>query len=108
MLPRVTPLPIGPLLLREVLVPTILAAPTPRLADRACLVEGRPAAHTRSLGAARRRMGQRSGDGGRVKRTPSPEWLAFLPHLLHPDQIAYEEIRPVVALHQEIQARAAE
>jgi hypothetical protein len=38
----------------------------------------------------------------------SPGWLAFQTCLIHPDQIAYEEIRPVVALGQEIKARAAE
>jgi len=45
---------------------------------------------------------------GRTRRAASPDWLAFQKTLLHPDQIAYEEIRPVVALHQEIKARAAE
>jgi hypothetical protein len=39
---------------------------------------------------------------------PSREWLAFQATLLHPDQIAYEEIRPVVVLGQEIKTRAAE
>jgi hypothetical protein len=44
----------------------------------------------------------------RMKRAPSPEWQAFQATLLYPDQIAYEEIRPVVVLGQEIKARAAE
>jgi len=46
--------------------------------------------------------------GERAKRAPSPEWQAFQAHLIDPTQIAYEEIRPVVALHQDIKARAAE
>ncbi len=48
--------------------------------------------------------------GTRVKRkrTPSPEWQAFQATLLHPDQIAYEVIRPVVTLGQDLTSRAAE
>jgi putative transposase len=42
------------------------------------------------------------------RRTASPDWLAFQARLIHPDQIAYEEVRPVVALGQEIKVRAAE
>jgi hypothetical protein len=37
-----------------------------------------------------------------------PGWLAFQACLIHPDQLAYEEIRLDVALGREIKARAAE
>jgi hypothetical protein len=52
-------------------------------------------------------MGRKPGSTA-VRRPPSPEWEAFQATLLHPEQIAYEAIRPVVALGQEIKARAAE
>src|SRR5260221_11759964 len=45
---------------------------------------------------------------GRKRQAASPDWLAFQKRLIHPDQIAYEEIRPVVALQQDLKARAAE
>jgi hypothetical protein len=49
-----------------------------------------------------------SGRRRRARGTASPAWLAFQARLIHPDQIAYEEIRPVAVLGQEIKARAAE
>jgi hypothetical protein len=51
-------------------------------------------------------MGRKRGQ--RQKRTPSHEWLTFQLELIHPDQVAYEEVRPVVALHHDIKSRAAE
>lgn len=50
----------------------------------------------------------RGGTRVKRKRTPSPEWQAFQATLLHPDQIAYEVIRPVVTLGQDLTSRAAE
>jgi transposase len=44
----------------------------------------------------------------RAKRMPSGEWLARQAQLIHPEQIAYEEVRPVVVLHQSIKEWAAE
>lgn len=44
----------------------------------------------------------------RKKRQPSSEWQVFQATLLHSDQIAYEETRPVVVLGRDIKARAAE
>lgn len=58
--------------------------------------------------AGSRERGAPATRAGRTRRRPSPEWQAFQATLLHPDQIAYEEIRPVVVLGQEIKARAAE
>ncbi|HEY7341694.1 MAG TPA: DDE-type integrase/transposase/recombinase [Ktedonobacterales bacterium] len=51
---------------------------------------------------------QRGGTRVKRKRTPSPEWQAFQATLLHPDQVAYEVIRPVVTLGQDLTSRAAE
>jgi len=58
--------------------------------------------------AGSRERGAHAARAGRTQRRPSQEWQAFQATLLHPDQIAYEEIRPVVVLGQEIKARAAE
>lgn len=58
--------------------------------------------------AGSRGRGARTARAGQTQRQLSPEWQAFQATLLHPDQIAYEEIRPVVVLGQEIKARAAE
>jgi putative transposase len=58
--------------------------------------------------AGSRGRGGRVARAGRTRRRPSPEWQVFQATLFHPDQIAYEEIRPVVVLGQEIKARAAE
>src|SRR5262249_19518655 len=51
---------------------------------------------------------RRKQGGDATRRQPSPEWQAFQATLIHPEQIAYEEIRPVVALGHGIKARAAE
>jgi transposase len=51
-------------------------------------------------------MGRKRGQ--RQQRPPSLEWLTFQLELIHPEQVAYEEVRPVVALHQDIKSRAAE
>jgi transposase len=44
----------------------------------------------------------------RAKRTPSPEWTTLQARLIWPEQIAYEEVRPVVAFNQPIKERAEE
>jgi putative transposase len=46
--------------------------------------------------------------GRRAKQAPSQEWLARQAELIHPEQIAYEEVRPVVVLHQPIKEWAAQ
>jgi transposase len=44
----------------------------------------------------------------KAKQTVSPEWERLQAKLLWPDQVAYEEIRPVVLLNQPIKDRAEE
>lgn len=44
----------------------------------------------------------------RSKKTIAPEWEQLQAQLLWPDQIAYEEIRPVVVFNQPVKERAGE
>lgn len=48
------------------------------------------------------------GRRARIKRLVSPEWEELQTHLLWPEQVLYEAIRPVVAFNQPIKQRAEE
>jgi transposase len=53
-------------------------------------------------------MARGRGGRARARRQASPAWTEFQARLIWPEQLAYEEIRPVVALGQPIKDRADE